>query len=390
MNEKDLEDLLRAMPLKKPTALPDALASESQRRFLFFRMVHRPRSLAWAAAVAAGVVVILGLLTWLAPGRPRPGLLFADVLEKVRSVRSVKYTSTATQEGGPSTVAEILCLEPGRARITETPTGEVTIIDIVADRALFLYPKTKKASLVVSEGRTEPAGGQPEGLFAKVAKLREGAEEELGQRVIGGRTVSGFRGRLEGSEWVIWADAQTGLPVRMEGTSPLAAPGWRMVMTDFQWDIPLDESLFSLTPPSDYTVVEKSEGEWLAQASELACEGRLAQIAWACVKNNEFPERLSDLLPYLTGPELLRCPATGKEYIYVKPTPAALFIGRRSGKIMLVFDEAGNHPGWRNVLFDDLRTRRVTEEEFQKLWADQQTHATPEDSPPPERGQAGP
>ncbi len=208
-------------------------------------------------AVAVIVVVMVGLATWLLPGDRGPGLAFAEVLDRVRSVRTVKFTSTVTMEGGPGGVSEILRLEPGRSRTIDTRTGRVTIVDKVAGRTLLLNPDAKKAILIIYEGPAEAVGELPATLLEKITELRDGTEQELGQRVMDGRTVSGFRSYLGGREWVVWADSQTGLPVRVETTHPLMAPGLRMVMTDFEWGLALDESLFSLTPPEGYLVEEK-------------------------------------------------------------------------------------------------------------------------------------
>jgi prepilin-type processing-associated H-X9-DG protein len=311
-----------------------------------------------AAVVVATVVAVVG---WLAPGRARPGLLFADVLEKVRAVRSVKFTSTVTMEGGPSTTYEVLRLEPGRSRMTDARTGMVTIIDKVGGRQLLLIPEAKKAILTVFEGPAEPARDQPVTLLDKITRLRKGAGQKLGRRVIGGRTVSGFRGRLEGGEWVVWADPQTGLPVRMEATSSLMVPGFRMAMTDFEWDIGLDESLFSLTPPEGYQVQEKH-----VPASAPLAEGDLVEGLkfWAERMDSAFPPAFVGLLMTKALAEKLQGEfkrqyeeetlkeAPSKDPEKMRSISEKVYervYGQAQTKVMRMVGFAGDQDGWRYV-----------------------------------------
>ena len=51
----------------------------------------------------------------------------------------------------------------------------------------------------------------------------------------------------------IWVDPGSGLPVLMEGELPGIG---KMAMTDFAFDVELDDELFHLTIPDDYTVRE--------------------------------------------------------------------------------------------------------------------------------------
>jgi hypothetical protein len=67
---------------------------------------------------------------------------------------------------------------------------------------------------------------------------------ELGEKEIDGQKVIGF----STDEFTIWADAETALPVRIEVETPLS-----IVFTNFQFDVPVDESLVSMDVPDGYT-----------------------------------------------------------------------------------------------------------------------------------------
>ncbi|MHC4106130.1 MAG: hypothetical protein ACYSR9_14400, partial [Planctomycetota bacterium] len=72
---------------------------------------------------------------------------------------------------------------------------------------------------------------------------------------IDGRIAKGFRARNPDGEFTVWADLQTALPIRIEQQ-------WRQmqfVYTDFQFDIEMNESLFSMEIPEGYSELPSAE-----------------------------------------------------------------------------------------------------------------------------------
>ena len=53
---------------------------------------------------------------------------------------------------------------------------------------------------------------------------------------------------------ILWGDPKTGQPVRLEMTMP-TAPNVTTTMSDFAFNVDLDESLFSVEPPAGYEVI---------------------------------------------------------------------------------------------------------------------------------------
>jgi hypothetical protein len=112
----------------------------------------------------------------------------------------------------------------------------------------------------------------------------------LEEREMDGRTVRGFRLTEGGMNQTFWIDVKTGYPIRMEGKFP-NAPGVNAVMTDFQFDVELDDSLFDLTPPEGYTPMNIQ-----IDASELPKEENLVEVlrSWATLnKEFSFPPSLN-------------------------------------------------------------------------------------------------
>ena len=53
----------------------------------------------------------------------------------------------------------------------------------------------------------------------------------------------------------VWIDPGSGRPVRVELEVP-SAPGMNVIMSDFQLDVDLEDSFFSLEPPAGYVPIE--------------------------------------------------------------------------------------------------------------------------------------
>ncbi len=232
-----LRDELQFPTLHEPTA---------SKRFLRLKV---------AVAIAASVFVLLtaGLIHWSRAS----GVALADVLEHVRTVRSLTFKVTAQPMPNlPPQVYDVMLLEPGKARQT-MPGGTVLISNRNLGKCLVLQPAQKRAILVSLTGRKRDEDA--EGFVEELKALQDGSEERLGKKEIDDKTAIGFHisgDPKKGWDWTIWADEQTGLPIRVEvelGNMGLETP---IVMSDFAFNVELDDSLFSMTPPAGYTVQE--------------------------------------------------------------------------------------------------------------------------------------
>jgi len=76
--------------------------------------------------------------------------------------------------------------------------------------------------------------------------------ESLGAKDIDGRHVVGVRITFPGEVMSIWGDPQTGAPVRIESTD--AFTHGKVTISNFVFNVPLDEALFSVEPPAGYEV----------------------------------------------------------------------------------------------------------------------------------------
>jgi len=269
-------------------------AGQSSRQVRPRTLTRRILAMNRIAKIAAAVVVVAigaGLLIWLPVGSAT--VVWADVQEKVRNVRTMSFTMTLRQKGEPGTPAmeiHVMMMEPGLMRQDiAKPERVVTITDLQAGKILVLADKEKKAVRMDLSGLPEKVRKQHKdsNFLAKMKKLVEKSETELGEKEIDGRTVKGYKVTDRGEGMILWVDAETAVPVEMEFT----AFGGQMtfVMSDFEFDQPLDEDLFSLDVPEGYTLMKQTLKLAAGSAEDVVEFLRI----WAGARGGTFPDTLT-------------------------------------------------------------------------------------------------
>lgn len=325
------EDMLnRAIAATRQLPLPDGPSAEIATQTLAAlreaaqqpetTLLQRVRYMPWTskaiallATAASLLVVYVGLSIF-----GGTALAFADVAKVLNEVRSATWkieteiqappkpvnapegttTVISTFPSGPALeVKEAnemikwtgvgMFLAPSRERTESIVRGEksINIVDGQKKKSITLVPATKSA-IVLRFKNVPPEPGNPFGkTFLGLRQLVADAQGEknakavrLGVKTIDGRRAEGFRIELGAVEVTIWANPETRLPVRVEETTS-DGPKVRIVMTDFQVDVELDESLFSLDVPEGYTVQQNVEVDmsknplnYLADALKMAAE----------------------------------------------------------------------------------------------------------------------
>ena len=119
-------------------------------------------------------------------------------------------------------------------------------------------PLTKTALVATSKGK--PKDQPPNDpfyrlreLLAKSRGMKDNPFKPIGEKEINGKLATGFRSDSAMGQFTIWGDPKTGHPVRVEAVSS-GSPRNETVMSDFEIDVDLNESMFDLTPPADYKV----------------------------------------------------------------------------------------------------------------------------------------
>ena len=189
---------------------------------------------------------------------------FADFIQPILEAKTAKFKMTTEVKGPPAATitGEVMVLGATRSRLEmeapNMPKG-IMIYDWGRGKSLVLDPTTKKAMVVSLANLTEEQVKQ-QNMFAWFRSVLLDARdkpdvkrEPLGEKEIDGRRVVGFRVSSQGMVVSLWGDPKTGLPVRAEATMAMF-PGALTTMSDFVFNVDMDESLFSVEPPAGYTV----------------------------------------------------------------------------------------------------------------------------------------
>jgi outer membrane lipoprotein-sorting protein len=225
-----------------------------------FERIHAMKPITRFVVVASLFLVFCGLFGLLSP-RSR-ALAFEEVAVALESIRSATCDMTS-ETSDVKNQSKAMFLAPSLERI-ETKMGDVmmsiNICDLRAKKWLTLIPGQKMAIVLKMENAPEdrPANGSFELIRERVRKAQ--ADPDKGSRPLGEKQIDGVRAvgfRLDDKTGYtdVWVDPKTSLPIRVE-TTFLGETKVEVVMTNFQYDVELDESLFSFDPPSDYTVHE--------------------------------------------------------------------------------------------------------------------------------------
>jgi outer membrane lipoprotein-sorting protein len=204
---------------------------------------------------AAAAIIIAALISFHYIGGSTPA--FAEIIQPFLTAKTATFQMTMQVEGAPTQTLDCLYSEPIRMRQTSKGQDAVVISDLQKGKIVTLIPAQKTAYVMELENMPEDQDQSEFNMFANIRNhILEAQESEdasvefLGEHKINGLTTVGYRVKKPGIEMTIWADPHTKLPVQMTNTmGPVT-----YTITDIVFDVELDESLFSLEIPADYTV----------------------------------------------------------------------------------------------------------------------------------------
>ena len=207
---------------------------------------------------------------------PPPGYTLAEQVEskapsisaQAAAFRPRAYTLTAQDKDGTIRVSRVLEPGPNRRR-EEYADGMTMIYDFSQSPCGMLQLDTgnKQATLETYPNR-RPMLINPD-LLDILQKAQAAPVlykiEDRGLQAIDGHTtrclyVAGPRNEVQ---CTFWADTGTGLPVRAEMKRSAT-----LILTNFEFDIPFDSSLFELKAPAGYTLTEAAHPAQGGQTTE--------------------------------------------------------------------------------------------------------------------------
>ena len=249
----------------------------------FFRLRRSivNRKIIQVAAVAVIVIGIVGLWGVFHWGNGGGGIVLADVLRNIEKTATICFKMDFYRDGKFEDTGDIMYLAPGLMRM-EMP-GMVCIYDWRKGHMLALMTDAKTAhSCAISDMKNPYQSNWLEDLKKIIGSE---SAEEVGEKEIRGATAKGWCVKEDGEVATIWADAKTGKLLEAD----FEAANARIVMREFQYNKELPESLFSLTPPSEY----KFHTQVTMKASDPSVKDIVVLLRiWALGNKNVFPDSL--------------------------------------------------------------------------------------------------
>jgi len=236
--------------------------------------------------LAAAAVIIVGVLTVMHfAGSPFAATVtFAEVIEPIFNAKTAILDIIIGQEGDGPVIHDQI--KGSRIRRTMSSMEDaVSIIDLEAGRILTLTVSKKEAAYIDLKGLPSMPNYM-DTLRNVISELQDSPHfvvEELGEQEIDGQRVIGFRAKHPKAEITIWADPETALPVRIEQIGGQM----QVICKNLKFDVPMDESLFSMDVPEEYTL-QQVELDLLGSTEQDFIEG--LRIRAELFGDGQFPE----------------------------------------------------------------------------------------------------
>jgi hypothetical protein len=159
-------------------------------------------------------------------------------------------------------------------------------------KGLTLLPTTRKAWL---RTMADDLAQQPKNMIVLIREVRESSAERLGTEQVDGKDTTKYRCEHPSGHYLLWVDAKTNLPVKVVVSESRddAAPAVIVTMTNFQWNVPLDESLFTLDIPAGYELEKEQIGESALDPKNFI----IVLKAYARLNGGVFPDEFNALTP---------------------------------------------------------------------------------------------
>jgi hypothetical protein len=239
--------------------------------------------------IAAVVVVISGvLITIHFAGLSTGTVTFADVIKPILNAQTAVLDIIIGEEEAGGPVIHDQIKGPLIRRTLSHMEDVVSIIDLETSRILSLTISKKEAAYVDLKGLPSMPN-YLDTLRNIISDFQESPHfevEELGKREVDGVEAVGFLARQPKVEITIWADPETALPVRIEQVSGQM----KMICKNVKFDVPMDESLFSMDVPEGYKLQEV-ELDLMGSTEEDFVEG--LRIRAEVFGGGQFPESVA-------------------------------------------------------------------------------------------------
>ncbi|HSW00765.1 MAG TPA: hypothetical protein VLI39_11375 [Sedimentisphaerales bacterium] len=211
-----------------------------------WRIVMHSKAIKLAAAAVIVVAVLLGMQFF-----GTSGVTFAQAIQPILNANTAILDIIIGVEDPNTPVVHDMIVG---SRIRRTVAGipdSVSIIDLETSRILTLAEAKKEAVYIDLKG-LPPIPNYLEMLKNVFVELQDSPHfeiQDLGTKQLDGREAVGFLAKHPKAEITLWADAKTGLPVRIEQKEGQML----VIVKNLQFDVPMEDALFSMEVPAGYS-----------------------------------------------------------------------------------------------------------------------------------------
>ncbi len=248
------------------------------------------------AAAAAIVVVGLWAMNHFGLSFDGSSSAFAEIVQPLLDAKNGRFSIITQIQGGPVEATDVVFSEPGRTRLI-CDDGRIIVADMEAGEVMVCDAGNYKATLMEVSGD----GSVTQNRFNVLLGIREllqqacsGSKElleSLGEAEIGGVPVSGYRVNDRDVKVTVWVKEGTDLPFSIELSVGSVPEAVTHTIRNIDYDIVVDESLFSLVPPVEYelTVVSVDDIAAPMLINGIVRDAETGQvIAGASVSDNGY------------------------------------------------------------------------------------------------------
>jgi len=322
-NNHDLLDRAVAELMEAPVEEgPSAMAVARTMNALKSRLKPAPQGVlkisraSWMYRIAAVILIgacgVAGVLVFNHVGGGG-SVAASEVARRLREARTLSCNWSMELPTGKTVTMKMIFKDPGKLRV-EVPGAALTILDTSKGKLLVLNPMIKTAfALDVGEAKAGPENQATE-MFDWIEKVKNTTgqqAQQVGGREINGVEAKGFLLNEQGMAYTVWADAKTGMPLRIEIPLDLGTFKTTVVMSDLVFDEKFDESMFDLQPPDGYLLMNFDVPMFHKPPGE---EDIVALLRWYAAKSEgRFPKALDHWMDFAKLAK--RSPSVGEEEV---------------------------------------------------------------------------
>jgi hypothetical protein len=232
--------------------------------------------------LAAAAVIVIAVLIGLNPFKTN--ITFGEVVAPILNAGTIAYDLFLGSENESNQFHDIVV---GKIIRRDMPNYAMTmVIDLENKKMLSLTKQNKTAVYLDIQGPIQERTQNYIDFLKKIIQDNKDNYRKLGLLEIDGQKAIGFEAGNANEKALIYANPETALPIRIE----ITLGKMFAILKNFQFDIPVDASLFSMVVPDGYFVPKAAID--LTGASEddfLECLRFWAER----LNNGVFPDSIS-------------------------------------------------------------------------------------------------